>query len=370
MHTTRHQAPTANDASRPADRSRASAVSALISRVIAAGARTLRRRVVAGLAACAALVGSLPAQAGDPNVTTSVTALPAIVTYSRPADSPPFVTYAAYEVTVTNLSQNTLNNVRLDGVTTVAGSTSTAPFDSAVGLSCATTNATQTAISCAIGQLRGGGGTTSFVVIFRSPPDGTRIDFAWQNFYSEGSNDNGAHVDTNTGTTSTVLGTPTATEVKTYVPPGGGSFYTGFTGVATAADPWTTNVTVPAAAKAEVVETQQPSICSPDLLTCEVSMVTIPGTFEHLIIWLRRDASTIRKGAKIANSAVYYSADGITFDPNPIPKCADVGGGPSTEHPRCIQSQTEFTKKTAPTPEYEGDWQWVILAIINGGYRN
>jgi hypothetical protein len=310
--------------------------------------------------------------AADPVVDTTVTPAPAVVTYSRLADSPPFVTYAAYQISITNNSTNALNNVRFEGVTSVVGSTTvtpfSAPFVSAIGITC-TTPVAPTAISCSIGQLRGGGGSTSFIVIFQAPIGGAQIDLAWTNYYAEGSNDSGAHVDTNTGTAVTTLGTPVDTEVKTYVLPGG-TFFTGLTGVATAADAWTTTVTVPAFAKAEVVESTLASTCSSDLLDCRTSALNIPGTFANLVITLRRDVSTIRKGAKIDNSQLYYAADGVNFDANPVPLCADVGGAPSLAFPRCVQSRTEFTKKTAPTPDWEGDWQWVVWAFSNGVMKN
>src|SRR5512134_2470624 len=147
--------------------------------------------------------------AADPMVVISVTAVPSIVTYSRPDESPPLVTYAAYEVGVVNNSTNTLNNVRLVGATSVAGAASqSAPFVASVGLDCTTTDLAATTIECSIGQLRGGGGSSSFVVVFQAPTEGASVDFAWTVYYAEGSNDNGAHNDTNSGTTSTALGTP------------------------------------------------------------------------------------------------------------------------------------------------------------------
>ncbi|WP_410959735.1 hypothetical protein, partial [Salmonella sp. SAL4356] len=62
------------------------------------------------VAAALLLIGAAPeTMASDPNVSSVVNAVPTIVTYSRPLDSPPFVTYAAYEVTIVNNSTNTLN---------------------------------------------------------------------------------------------------------------------------------------------------------------------------------------------------------------------------------------------------------------------
>jgi hypothetical protein len=230
-----------------------------------------------------------------------------------------------------------------------------------------------TAIECSIGQLRGGGGSSSFVVIFQAPTEGASVDFAWTNYYSEGSNDNGAHTDTNSGTTSTTLGTPIATELKTYVPPTGGTFFTGSTGVATLSDTWTTTVNVPSSAKAEVIESTLPSTCAPNLLTCEVSTLTIPGIFPKLIIKLRRDASTIAKSAKISSARIHYSNPTtpdprITYPYELLP-CTDTTWGPLPQVGiPCLNKRTEYTKRTAPTPDWEGDWEFEIWALDNGKY--
>jgi hypothetical protein len=327
--------------------------------------------VCAGLLAIAGmLVGASPAFAGDPLVESVVTPLPPIVTYSRPTAEPPLLTYAAYEVTVTNNSKNVLNNVRLQGTTSVTGIgvTAIARFDSSVGLACLPVEPLRTTINCTIGQLRSEGGSASFVVIFEAPAVGEGIKFNWDAYYSEGSNDSGAHLDQNTGEAFTSLGTPIDTYVSSYVLPNG-TVYTGGTGIATPLDPWTTTVTVSSTAKAEITESKVSVSCSPNPEYCLVSALNIPGTFTSMLITLRRDATTIVKGAKIANVVVYY-------DPNlsgtslgiPIIPCNFVGltpSIPSGEH-RCIVGRTEYTKKTAPTPEYEGDWEIRILADSNG----
>lgn len=325
-----------------------------------------------------ALLGAVSSAIGaDPNVVSTVTAVPPVVTYSRPDESPPLTTYIAYEISIVNQSTNTLNNVRAVGMTTVSGATESAPFVAAIGMGCATTNLEGTAIECSVGQLRGGGDSRSFVVIFKAPSQGASVDFAWTHYYSEGSNDNGAHVDTNSGTTSTTLGTPIATELKTYVPPNGGTFYTGATGVATPLDPWTTTVFVPVYSKAEVIESPAVPGCpqAGNLLTCETSTLTIPGSFANLVILFRRDASTIAKSAKISSARLYYSNPTtpdprITYPYEVLP-CTDTTWGalPQPGIP-CVKRKTEYTKRTAPTPDWEYDWELEVWAKDNGRYIN
>jgi hypothetical protein len=62
------------------------------------------RRARWGRPAAAALLiaAAGSGMAADPNVLSTVNSVPSIVTYSRPLQSPPFVTYVAYEVSIVN----------------------------------------------------------------------------------------------------------------------------------------------------------------------------------------------------------------------------------------------------------------------------
>jgi hypothetical protein len=324
------------------------------------------------LAALANVLLVPSALGADPNVLSTVTAVPTTVTYSRPADTPPFLTYAAYEITITNNSTNVLNNVRVEGSTTVTGSTETAPFvTSSFGPDyCTRTNSAETAIRCSIGQLRGNGGSASFVVIFRAPSAGSSIQFAWNSYYGEGSNDNGAHVDTGTGAAVTTLGTPTATEVKSFALPGG-SFFTGVSSIASDADKFTTKVTVPAFAKAEVVESTFTVNCD-SFFTCWQSDLTIPGTFDFLTIVLSADATNIKPGTKIDGVAIRYQY----LDANNVLQTHDVGLCASPTTPRsdglpCIASRVYYKNKTVPgwTLALDQDFVWTFISLRNGSFR-
>ncbi len=320
------------------------------------------------------LIGTLtalliaPAVLAADNYVTHVTPQPGTVTLSSVTQP----TFAAYEITITNNKPNTISGVRLIGTANVVGGVEKATFKSSTGIACQTTTDLNS-VSCPLDQVAGGGTSVTFSVTFNAPSDGTQINFVWSSVFDESG---GGASDGAAGTTMTVLSPPDPSKVTSRVPQGGTSFtfFTGTTGVATPADPWTTTVVVPPvmnATTAEVVELEPQSACSSDLRDCRVSKLDIPGTFASLVITLRRDVSTIRKGAKIVNSLLYYSAGGVIFDSNPIPLCSDIPGAPSsTTVPRCIQSRAAYTKRTAPTPAYEGDWEWVILAITNGGYRN
>jgi hypothetical protein len=323
------------------------------------------------------------AMAGSPNVAISVEALPPVVSYARPQATPPLITYAAYAVKITNNSTNVINSVRFSARASVLTEGETTVFRETIGRTCSGVGSP--AVDCPVGQMRGSGDSTSFVLVFdapvavASPLPGDRIDFAWTVTYGEGNNDSSGagHTDTQAGVVATLLGTPTDTEVRGYVPSMGAMLYTGPNGVATAADPWTTMVSVPKAGRAGIVEAQALNSCSSDYLVCVTSTLDIPGSFAapYLVITLRRDASTIKNGAKIANATLSYQpgvydtagnfvAEGAPVD---IVSCDLLPGRvPNATHKRCIDYRTAYTKKTAPAPDFEGDWEFGLRALENG----
>lgn len=334
-----------------------------------------RTKIRAFTPALALLLGGA-ALAGSPKVDVDVVAVPASVTYSLPTATPPLASRAAYQVKIKNESRHVLNHVRFVAATTVEGAVATAAFVEASGLACETTNAEQTSINCPVGQL-GSGASASFVLVFDAPAAGTGIKLGWTAYYGEGQRDrqHASHGDTQYGQVVTALTAPDPSAVRSYVPSSGATLYTGSTGVPTKSDPWTTSVTVPKAAVAEVVEDADPNSCSPDYTVCVRSTLTIPGSFDHLTITLRRDASTLRSCANIANAVLRYepgayNAAGVfvpSGSPVDIVKCDLLPGRmPNASYPRCVDSRIAFTKKNAPNPQLVGDWQFVLKALENG----
>ncbi|MGA0612025.1 hypothetical protein [Caldimonas sp. KR1-144] len=341
--------------------------------------RATARGVRHGLLLAMGLCGALPALAASPTVDISVVPVPATVSYSRPSATPPLVTRAAYEVRIVNQSTNTINDVRFLATSQVIGATASAPFAEAIGASCQATDAAKLSVSCSLGQLRGGGGadaTTSFVLVFNAPPAGSSISLAWTAAYGEGLGDStgASHVDTQTGSAATLLGTPTATDVRSYIPTAGAKIFTGLNGIATPGDPWTTTVVVPAFAKAEVVEDLDANSCAPDLLICVRSTLTIPGSFNYLLVTLRRDVSTLKPGAKIANAVLRYQPGSVIngeFVPSGTPVdivACDLlpGRVPNATTRRCVDYRLEYTKKNSPSADYLGDWEFGLKALENG----
>lgn len=340
-------------------------------------------RTVVRLVAIALLPLAGMALAADPNVVVSVTAAPPTVTFSRPFASPTLPTYAAYKVTIANNGANTLNNVVFTGSTAVAlvnGPSSSAPFFQSDGLVCQPAPGDPTSIACLIGQLRAGGDSRTFTVLFSAPVQGIlpapadAVNFNWAFNYAEGPNDNpgSAHQDTQLGTTTTALGTPTASEVKSFIPASGGLIFTGSDGVARSGDPWTTTVTIPVTAQASIVEQPAAGSCTPDVPNCDLSSLAIPGLAlpadgPYLEVVLRRDAATIKPGAKISNAVIRYTPDvGPEID---VIACTLMPlGQPGVDQP-CLVSKKAYTKKNAPSADWIGDWEFIIRARKNGQYR-
>src|SRR5207245_2519520 len=158
-----------------------------------------------------------------------------------------------------------------------------AVFSSAEGALCTTTSADLTAIQCPIGQLRAGQTFPTFAVFFKAPvkvtplPDGALAlcdttdcaHFAGTTFYAEGTGGVPNSIPKNStqpwSATAVPLGTSNAALIKSAVPKGGGSFFTGDGVATTPQDPFTTFVAVPAGpafTTATLSESPDPAQCS------------------------------------------------------------------------------------------------------------
>jgi len=163
----------------------------------------------------------------------------------------------------------------------------------------------------------------------------------------------------------------------TYIPSFGGTFFTG--NGASVLPPTGTDLLPTAAVKITVPTGQNLTTAQADLTvvlggltgdttTTNTGVMQVPNNdqlfSQYATIELRRDASTIANGAKIANAAVLYRHDDTTIE-NPLLACPN-NGVPTPAAPVCLFSRTEFTKKNAPTPDDVGDWLFVVHALENG----
>ena len=315
--------------------------------------------------------------AANAEVTVTVTPLPDSVSVKR--GSLDF--FAAQQVTLQNNSTNVINNVSFVIGTSVPGSNDLAPqagyVETIPASACAPiapTLPSTSAVGCYIGQLRGSadaaGSMASFVVIFKAPATGSTIDFNWTATFSSGNSANTppANFQNFSGVARTGLITTDDPSVKqtfkTSVPTLGGTFFTGINGIPTSTDPGTTKVQVPnrpsGDGTATVVETFS-DVCAGGF-SCVTSTITVPGTFDNLVLTLTRDAAYIKPGLKIENTTVYYTFDGQPFNATDdvIGLCSGFGTNnpsppaitPTNPFPRpCIASREQFPNNYKLTPE-------------------
>lgn len=348
--------------------------------------------------------------AGNADITIDVTPIPTQVSVGRAG----FNTYAAYAVTITSNTTNVINGVRFDGGTTVSGPSPTqlAPYvetlaKSSPNISCGM-GLTAGQVHCEIGQMTGAGSpgsAASFVLLFSAPANGSGsiaypanslISFGWNAGYSNGSTpssstpkslscNNLEPAGTCFGSAATGLITTDAAAIKseftTYIPSFGfiGATGNGFSALSTdLAATATTKLAIPAglglstAQVAQHVTTGGLTSATTTTIVTEVKVPNNDQVFSNFVtIELRRDASTIQNGAKIANAQIVYTHDETAPSPvyNLVLPC--INGNPALSSPPvCIYGQpVEFTKKTAPTLNDVGDWLFVIRALENGAFR-
>jgi hypothetical protein len=372
--------------------------------------RLVRCLGATALAAAAWLGVGATALAANANFTVTVAPINADVSVGRSG----LTTYDAFRVTLTNMSGNTTNAIVFGGSTNVTGDLTATGGDANAVASyvesdpLGTCSGSGTTVQCNIGQMKNGV-TKSFVVIFAAPAladadhwaTDAKIDFNWSFDYSSGNssgtptslicNSQPASPPPCTGTNSTNLIT-TATDAilssfVTYIPSFGGTFFTGNGASALPSNPGLTNpllptallkLKVPGAEKLSTAQVQQNVVAgglTSATTTTITSIIKVPNNdqpfSQFITIFLQRDASTHANGAKIADAVVLYSHTDDLSNLNPVPPCPANGDPSGFTPPVCemLSLRTEFTKKTAPTPDDVGDWLFVIHALENGGFK-
>jgi len=358
--------------------------------------------------AMAMLAGTGSALAANASFNVDVKSIPTTVSVSRPG----LTTYAAFTVSIQNTSGNTTNAIRFSGSADVSGDLTaangnagaTATYVETIPTSaCTPTTPGGTTITCNFGQMKNGA-KNSFVVIFAAPTlvaadhwaNDAKINFSWTLDYSSGnSSGTPSSVLCTIGTAvvpppcaatnSTALVTTQTDDILagflTYIPSFGGTFFTG--NGSSVLGPIGTNLRPTALVKLTVptgqkLTTAQANVTvavgglTGDTTTTNTTIVDVPNNEQlftsYATLELRRDASTIANGAKIANAVVSYSHDN-TGTPQPLAACPS-NGVPTTSAPVCVFDRIEFTKKNAPTSADIGDWLFIIHALENGRYIN
>lgn len=304
-------------------------------------------------------------------------------------------TFAEYRVSITNPGAATINGWRFVARTSVLGGTSRATFYQAGSDARCAQGSSDTEVVCQFATISPGVPPVSFSVAFNAPADGTKINLSWRAFWDESGN---GGADGFKNAQETLLEPPDINKLSSVVPKGSNSltFYTGSSnGAATSTDDWVTVVTVPGGLAESTIATINETVvlggCASNLLTCATTRLNLPGTFgtegtgtstsfNGLQITLRRDASTIKPGAKIDSAIIKYSEptspNTLAGDyPITVPSCTntDYGSLPKLGIPCEDRTKRKaYPKKSTPKEsvpaDFEGDWEFVIYAIDNGKY--
>ncbi len=400
-------------------------------RSIAVGLSIAFGLLAAGLSATAHATNTWPPAAcptdaayprwnADPDTCTTVQKQQPSITLSRAVQA----TFATFRVNVTHYPLRDellqpvtvqLSAVVLDGngnvLTGQSAEITRGTFVSSVGAgvsgSCVVTTSSSTA-TCTISQLNGAvpGDSATFDIEVKAPTAGAQLRLVASTSFKEP--DEGPSVIEYEPPRSDVIAllAPNPNLAASYVPLGGSlaTIPTSCTGqipgvigcAATPTDPWTTTILVIQGANyAQIDQFKDTPGCprAGNLLDCRESKISVPDYASGLVIFLRRDGSTIQ-GGNIKHAIVYYTADPGKENPNAryplrVPACTDTTYGvlPQPGIP-CLNYEvapgrpfvtTEYKKKTTPKdgpptpnqvvpPGFELDWEFVIYAKDNGRY--
>ncbi len=343
-------------------------------------------RLCAALSAFAS-AGAIAA-ATDPGVTVTVVPDPTSVTLSRLASKTDLdlTTYAAYRVTVTNTTTNTLNRVFFNATVAYVGSTEPVVIDSTVpaAAGCTITNPT---IACSLGSLTPGALTSLYIVV-RAPTTGTRITVAGAGGGEEGNGNGNGCCDVPASAFTSLIDSTTdpttnpsfLTKVTSFVRPVGGTIFTGAEAISTTDDGWTTLVKVPAftfvpQTTATVVEPTVSSSCQPYAIRCFKSVLTIPGQFAKLEITFRWDSAYFKLGStKPADVKLFYTGSNLSIQyPIQLALCsADAityGPAPSLGRPCLTVPPKKLSNQDTPVKALWGDLEFRVEALDNGSYE-
>lgn len=400
----------------------------------------------ASLALTAALVALAPQPAEatvHPSLQVTVTPIDRNATYTQLANPaagvPARPSFLGYTVSIRNIGRSTVTQIRFAGATSVTDAQERATLNSIVGVSGCGVTSGGTAIDCPIGKLKSGESFPTFQVLFNTPvkdtatptPDGNLnncattdcVSFSGRVFVagnkaadgrSAGGNPNSppSNFSQAWAAPTIALGTPSNTQVRSLVLAGGGQLFTSNTGFPTAANPFTTLVTVPPigntrTAALQITDETTPPVtptatfstftyegplnCSNNLTRCFLSDITVPGTFSpFLSITLRQDISTIQQTAfnefdegsgtvPIESIKLFYT--GGQYVNIEIPLCRGFGtanpipNGPETHGANpaglpCIAARKVWPLFFAQVPvDLRGDYEWTIYNVVNGSYR-
>jgi hypothetical protein len=337
------------------------------------------------LVAAASLASGAPVLAAPSGSSTSiaVTSDPTSVSVSR-VDGPTF--YVKYTVTVTNNSSN--NNLTYDfkGTTLVTQNNvpvnnTYAAYVSSSGVPCLVPDPSKpTVVTCSKFSVNKGT-SKSFTITYKTPVSGDKLRLTVES--TSNAIKGSGYADT---TLITIPYEQTIVGFKTYVPPEGGTFYTGANGnwsgspgsPAIPSDPWTTTIVIPPigfSTTATVDEKQNGELtgCSGSYYVAggcfDTNLVipSAPGAIQTMTIYLRIDATKINFfGGTIGTAVIKYTKDGVNYAP--VLPCSQTGG-PTAGSP-CMANRRAYGNTPDIPIAWQLDWEFEVNAVDNGRYIN
>ena len=300
-----------------------------------------------------------------------------------------------YRIFIQNTGGNTVNQVVFTGNSDVGA------YSAFVNIGAANPNCTAASspvdltvqsVTCQVGQLKAGD-SREFFLLFQTPTTGTSITFTGNTTFSEGNSPNTppANFTDTIGPKTTALITSTAQQinknVKTVLPPTGGSFFTGPNGAVSSTNQWSTIVALPTTTGAvtnnQILLPSDPpvsftcSFANPGyfcyglqsnigvlLAVDNTKNLFLPdGDSSFIEIKLRQDGSSLaakKPIPAIGSIKIFYNPGGAQDAGTEVPSC--TASPPTAFHPCVFQRNDNFKGN-------KGFYEFVIHAKDNGQYN-
>jgi hypothetical protein len=295
-----------------------------------------------------------------------------------------------YTFYIANKTNGNINSIRFRARLTAGEFALSNPINLGAVATC--TRPEPTVLDCAIN----GGLTPSqfstFDFQFTAPSSGSSVALTWNVRFGQG--DSEKFIQSTTGNPQDIsLITNSTTEANAYIPPGGDNVSTGNNFVPTTSDLFTVYVYANPVANrivtASISEQATPCLFGTLVSSCaklsvrkkvgtndegepltELAVYNSDETLTDLAGRLEiklRVASGPVAGKKINFASIWYTEDDSTTA-NQLLACPkrDPLYIPGPDDAPCIASRIEYTKRTAPSPDLIGVWEFTLYAAKNG----
>lgn len=312
------------------------------------------------------------------NIDVVVKPTPATLSYGAPG---------SYQFYIANLTNGSINTIRFRATLSAGEFALTNPIGSGASATC--TRVDPQNLDCSITGGVVSYGYSTFDFAFTAPPSGGPVSLSWNVRFGQGESTTYITGGGGSNPSDIALITNSSTEAEAYIPPTGFNLYTG-TAVPSPGDSFTVNMLINPASNrvitGAITESPTSTACTQQkcvqlgVLKKITDTTNGDQTFAHavytedesttdlstkLITILRVDASEL-KGKRIRQATLFYTND--LGNRSQIGACAslDPSYAPGPTEPPCLARAVEYTKRTAPTPELIGDWEFELWSSRNG----